>query len=219
MQYYYFIPPELIAGASAIASNLNGQPNGAAVLGGVMYPGMRIGGNKKPQETPAEPAPTPAETAPTEGSAPAEGAPEETPPAGDPEGAPADTPEGNPPEDAPADTPEDNPEDNPTEDNPEDTPEDNPDTTGEDDDQAEEEAARQLIEESRDAIGGQASVDILTDGTLNLADRDAMNRLYDWWDALSDAEKAAVRDLIAGIDSDNIRWGRAARFFVTEIAS
>ena len=159
-----------------------------------------------------EPAPTnPAPVTPNGEPAPAGSTP--ATPAGEPAPTPAPIASGGTPatpagEATPA-TPA-SPEREPAE--PEDKPEENPEA---------EKFSNEMLEKiknSADAIGGQESVDILTSDTLRIGPA-SIDRLYDWWDGLSESEQAAVIDLVKEIyDNDNrdfVKWGRAARTFLT----
>ena len=74
------------------------------------------------------------------------------------------------------------------------------------------------IKENAEAIGGQESVDILTSDSLRIG-QSTIDRLYDWWDGLTESQQTAVKDIVKEINSnenrDSIKWGRAARTFLT----
>ena len=72
----------------------------------------------------------------------------------------------------------------------------------------------QRISENADSIGGQKSVDYLTDENLTLSPNTVRN-LFGWWDHLGEAERENVKALAKETESYGIGLGNAVRTFLT----
>ena len=80
--------------------------------------------------------------------------------------------------------------------------------------QSDDSEAKRLIEDSRDAIGGDAGVKIMTDTSPMTLEAQA--RWANWWNGLSEDGKNKARELAGKIKASNPEWGRGIRSFIEQ---
>ena len=80
--------------------------------------------------------------------------------------------------------------------------------------QSDDSEAKKLIEDSRDAIGGDTGVKIMIDTSPMTPEAQA--RWANWWNGLSEDGKNEARKLAGKIRASNPEWGRGIRSFIEQ---